>query len=142
MAGLSEAFSFSGRTKRTAFLRFVPFAILLWMLAAWVDETLIAPRLCEINADWTCYLPGEVREGITFDMAVAFLLMIPLFSIFVRRMHSHERSGLWALLAIPFLVCVFAFYYDFGFEVSWPVFIASIAGISPLLFWMLKKGVK
>ena len=62
MKKLTRLFSFSGRVKRAKFLQFVPLALILWLAAAWVDETWLAPNLCEINENWICYLPGEVRE--------------------------------------------------------------------------------
>ncbi len=142
MKKLKKLFSFSGRVKRSKLLQFIPLAILVWFGAAYLDEAVIAPNLCLINEDWICYLPGEVREGITFDRIVAVLLLIPLFSLMVRRLHDHDRSGFWSLLGVPGLVWLGSFLY--WPEVETPVWflVFAIVAFIPLGYWFLLKGKK
>lgn len=142
MKRLAKLFSFSGSVKRAKVLQFIPAALLVWLAAAWVDEALLAPNLCRINANWICYLPGEVREGITLDRVVFILLLIPLFSLLVRRMHDHGRSGWWALLAAPLIAVLGVFLYMPELGISFALF--AVAGIVflPLFYWILRKAPK
>ncbi|MCB1385275.1 MAG: DUF805 domain-containing protein [Nitratireductor sp.] len=142
MKKLASLFSFSGKVKRARLLQFLPLALLLWLGAAYVDETWLAPNLCLINENWICYLPGEVREGVTLDMIVYALLMIPLFGLLVRRLHHHGRSFWWALLGLPLVVVLAGFLYRP--EELGDLTYLLIAGVIflPLLYWALKKGRK
>jgi len=142
MKKLNRLFSFSGRVKRAKFLQFLPLALILWLGAAWVDETWLAPNLCEINENWICYLPGEVREGITLDMIVFALLMIPFFALAVRRVHDHDRTGWWALLGLPFLLVLAAFLYFPEWGVTYTHMAMAAVIFLPLLYWILRKGPK
>lgn len=142
MKKLRKLFSFKGRGKRAEFLQLIPVALIVWLGAAYVDETFLAPNLCLFNEDWICYLPGEVREGWTLDKVVSILLLIPLFSITARRLHDHDRTGWWSLLSVPLLVWLAAFLY-------WPEYqtppwqtVGALAIFAPLLFWFVTKGKK
>lgn len=142
MKKLTRLFSFSGRVKRAKFLQFLPLALILWLAAAYADETWLAPNLCEINENWICYLPGEVREGITLDKVVFALLMIPFFALAVRRVHDHDRAGWWALLGVPFVAVLAAFLYFPEWGVSYTHMAVAAAIFLPLLYWILRKGSK
>jgi uncharacterized membrane protein YhaH (DUF805 family) len=139
---LIRLFSFEGKAPRVKFLRFIPLAIILWFLAGYIDEQFIAPNLCMVSEDWICYLPGEVREGITLDMIVFGLLIIPLFSLFVRRLHDHGTIGWWSLLAVPVLVLLALRLYKPEIEV--PTFATGLGviGFLPLFYLMMKKAAK
>jgi len=142
MKKIVSMFSFSGRAKRAKFLQFLPIALLVWLGAAYLDETYIAPNLCEFNEDWICYLPGEVREGVTFDKIIGALLLIPFFAVLVKRLHDHDRSGIWALLAIPLIGMLYLFLYPGEIMLeNWQMIVAAVCFL-PLLFWMLTKGNK
>ena len=116
--------------------------LILWLAAAYADETWLAPNLCEINENWICYLPGEVREGITLDKVVFALLMIPFFALAVRRVHDHDRAGWWALLGVPFIAVLAAFLYFPEWGVSYTHMAVAAAIFLPLLYWILRKGSK
>ncbi len=142
MKKLTKMFSFSGDAKRAKFWQFVLFALVFWLAAAYVDETFLAPNLCLINEEWFCYLPGEVREGITLDKIASVLLIIPFFSILVRRLRDHLVSPYLALLAIPGSFALGAFLYFPAQEL--PLWVMIVCGVLflPLLYWMLTKGKK
>ena len=142
MKKLKKLFSFSGRVKRSRLLRYIPIALLVWMAAAYLDEAFIAPNLCLINEDWICYLPGEVREGITFDKIISVLLLIPLFSLMVRRLHDHDRSGFWSILCVPGLAWLASFLYWPEMETPLWFLIGAALTFLPLAFWFLTKGKK
>ena len=142
MKKLLKMVSFSGDAKRARFWQFVLFAVLFWLAAAYIDETFLAPNLCLINEEWFCYLPGEVREGITLDKIASVLLVVPFFSILVRRLRDHLVSPYFAVLAIPAVIALGAFLY-FP-EQKLPFWLITLFGILllPLLYWMLTKGPK
>jgi len=142
MQRLITLFSFSGRAKRAKLLQFIPIALLAWFAAAYVDEVYLAPNLCLINENWICYLPGEVREGLTLDMIVSLILLLPLFSVMVRRLHDRDRSGLWSLLALPGIFWLASFLYWPEYQA--PVWLLAVAILAflPLAFWFLTKGEK
>lgn len=139
---LTKAFSFEGKAARVNFLRFIPFAILVWLGAGYIDEQYIAPNLCHFSDDWICYLPGEVREGLTLDMFVGALLIIPFFSLLVRRLHDHGTVGWWSLLSVPILVILA--YRLYAPEIEIPVIATGLAiiGFLPLLYLMLRTATK
>lgn len=142
MRKVLKLLSFTGNSKRAKFLQFVLLAVIVWLLAAYLDETFLAPNLCLINEDWICYLPGEVREGVTLDRMAALLLLIPFFAVVVRRLNDHQVNPLFALLAIPVVGLLGAFLYlpDQALPL-WAVILCAIL-VLPLLYWMLTKGVK
>lgn len=140
MRRIIEMFSFSGFAKRAKFLQFIPLAIILWFLAAYIDEEYLAPNLCNINEDWICYLPGEVREGFTLDKLMGVFLLIPFASVIVRRLHDHGLSGWLALLAVPAIGLLASFLYAPEYNETWYLTIAALVCGLPLLYWMLKKG--
>ncbi|MGB7287972.1 MAG: hypothetical protein WBC71_13675 [Salaquimonas sp.] len=135
-------FSFSGSAKRAKFLQFILIAIGLWLLAAYLDETFIAPNLCNINPDWICYLPGEVREGITLDRFVSVFLLLPFFSVVIRRLNSHQRNPLLSLLAIPLIGLLGVFLYMPELDIPHWQLIAAILVALPLIYFMLMNGKK
>ncbi len=119
MEKLKNLFSYSGRIKRKTFLRTIFYSGLLTWVAALADEHLVAPNLCLLNEDWICYLPGEVRDGITLHEIVGVLLIVfVLIPAMVKRLHDHEKSGWWVLIGL------------------------TGVGLLPLLFWFLTKGKK
>lgn len=142
MKKLTRLYSFAGRVKRAKFLQFIPLALGLWLLAAWVDETWLAPNLCLINENWICYLPGEVREGITLDMAVFAFAALPFLALSARRVHDHDRSGWWALLGLPLLIVLAGFLYFPEWGVGYTHMAAAAVIFLPLLYWILRKGPK
>lgn len=132
--------SFSGRAKRARFLQFIPIAIVLWLAAAWIDEQFLAPNLCHLNANWICYLPGEVRDGWTLDRVMALLLLWPLFSVLVRRMNDHQRSPLWVLLILPLLYITYLFLYRPEEPIPAVMLVGAIAVFLPLGYFLVRKG--
>lgn len=137
MRTIANLFSFKGNAKRARWLQFFGLALLAWLGAAWLDENVLAPNLCLVNEDWICYLPGEVREGITFDRIVALLLLIPFFAITVRRLNSHEKSPFLALLAVPLIAILAAFLYWPAVTIkAWQLIGAAIIAV-PLFYLML-----
>ena len=139
MKKLIKLFTFSGNAKRARWLQYFLIALLFWFGAAWVDETYLAPNLCLINENWICYLPGEVREGITLDMIVAIILWVPFFAITVRRLNSHGKTPLLALLAVPLLVLLAIFLYWPELMIETWQLIAAIVVALPLFYLMLTE---
>lgn len=140
MKRLRKMVTFSGNAKRAKWLQFFLIALAAWLGAAFIDETYIAPNLCEINEDWICYLPGEVREGVTFDRIIAILLIVPFFAVTVRRLNSHQKSPFLAVLAVPLLALLGAFLYLPSVSISTlQLIIAAIISL-PLFYWMLTSG--
>lgn len=142
MKKIKRLFSFSGRAKRAKLFQFIPIAVIAWFAAAYVDEAFIAPNLCLINEDWFCYLPGEVRDGWTLDRIVSILLLFPLFAVMVRRLHDHDRSGWWSLLALPLLAWLGSFLYLPGYQTPLWQLILALACFAPLAFWFATRGKK
>lgn len=141
MKKLLKMVTFTGNAKRARWLQFFLIAIAVWLGAAYVDETFIAPNLCEINEDWICYLPGEVRDGVTLDRIVAILLLVPFFAVTVRRLNSHKKSPLLALLAVPLLAILGAFLYLPSVTItSWQLALGVIIALP--LFYLMLKGAK
>ena len=142
MKKILKYFSFRGTSKRAKFLQFILLAVIVWLLAAYVDEAFLAPNLCLINENWICYLPGEVREGVTLDKIASLLLLAPFIAVIVRRLNDHQVSPLFALLAVPAIGLLGSFLYLP--EQPLPLWLLILCAILvlPLLYWMLTKGTK
>ena len=142
MNKIKKAFSFSGRAKRSRLLQFIPVVILFWFGAAYLDEMWIAPNLCEINDNWECLIPGQESDRFALDFYVFILLLIPLFAVMVRRLHDHDRSGWFSMLAVPGIVWLGSFLYRPEFSTpTWYLVLATVA-FAPLAFWFVTKGNK
>jgi uncharacterized membrane protein YhaH (DUF805 family) len=72
---------FSGRSRRTEVAYY------------WIASTLISAV-----ASFTISTIGSFETSWRFGNAFWLMLMMPLFALFVRRLHDQNRSGWWGLL--------------------------------------------
>lgn len=115
---LKKYFRIDGRIKRAKLLQVLVLAA-LFVLGAWfIDERYLSPNLCYINEDWICYLPGEVRDGFKLEHLAGLLVALPVIGAMIRRLHDHDKSGKWLLIAFTGI------------------------GILPLIYWFLMNGQK
>lgn len=140
MTKILKMVTFTGNAKRARWLQFFLIALAVWLGAAYLDETYIAPNLCEINENWICYLPGEVREGVTLDRIIALILIVPFFAVTVRRLNSHNKSPILALLAVPLIGILGAFLYLPSVSISTVQLVVAAVIASPLFYLMLTSG--
>ena len=86
---------FSGRSRRTEFWCFALFYVLATAAANYVDT---------MDGDWR---PIVGRSGMV-ELIVSLLLLLPIVSVGVRRLHDIGRSG-WnlLLLAVPYVGWLF-----------------------------------
>jgi len=147
---------FTGRMSRSQFLRWLAVLGLVYVFCSWVDLSFIAPALG--------YLPFEEVEERYVTTIAALLLVTPLISSNVRRLHDVNRSGWWMLLAIPtvailyfssvFALAVYGFISDpsasawlsqdvtqyLVYRVSWLVIAIAMLSFLPVIYWSLKRG--
>ncbi|HEY1604179.1 MAG TPA: DUF805 domain-containing protein [Allosphingosinicella sp.] len=76
-------FDFAGRSRRTELVWWC----LGFFVANLVFQTVAADRL-------------PLRTVFLATDALALLFLLPLFALFVRRVHDHSRSGCWVLLLV------------------------------------------
>lgn len=103
-------FKFTGRSRRAKLLQLVLITALLAALGSYLDEAYIA--------EWRGFLPGESDAGSPLFFIVLAVMAWPLIATMVRRLHDHNKSGWYLLIAFTGI------------------------GILPLLLWFLTKGNK
>lgn len=72
---------FSGRSRRTEVVYY------------WIASALLA-----IVVDFAIGSFATFQVSVLFSGALRLLLSVPMFALFVRRLHDQERSGWWGLL--------------------------------------------
>lgn len=136
MAKLTESFrynltrlaAFSGRETRG---QFWPYAIALFLGAMALSYLAFIPAMVEMFTrigrfveenpgrsllDQPGQPPGTLPPELTPDMTSYLQLSMLIFALFalliaaaaVRRLHDRDRSGLWALLPLPFWIAAWA----------------------------------
>jgi len=109
-AGLYRAFDFDGRARRSEFWWFMLFGLFSIACAISLDTALGTPRLGVLPEHG---LPENYKQSLFYtfrvsnymlESVVGLLLFIPLFSVFVRRLHDVGLPGYWAVV-----------YYTVGF---------------------------
>ncbi len=140
MSKIRKLFSFSQTAKRAEFLQVIAISMGLWLLAAYVDEVFLAPNLCLINENWECYLPGQVRDGLTLDMLMFAFILVLLIAVIIRRLNSHKRSPLYTMMAVPLICLLIIFLYFPEMELAtWQTIVSTLLFL-PLLYWLLVGG--
>ena len=109
-AGLNRALDFDGRARRSEFWWFMLFGMLAVLVSISLDSALSTPRLGVLPDNG---LPENYKQSLFYtfrisnymiESIVGLLLFIPLFSVFVRRLHDVGLPGYWAVV-----------YYGLGF---------------------------
>ncbi len=103
-AGLYRYLDFEGRSRRSEFWWMIVFGFMCVGSAISLDSVLGTPRL-GVMPDHG--LPENYKQSLFYtfrisnfmiETVVGLLLFIPLFSVFVRRLHDVGLSGYWAIL--------------------------------------------
>ena len=78
---VTGAADFSGRSRRSEVFYY------------WIASLLVSTVL-----DYAVETVASLYAAIAFETALHFVLTIPLFALFARRLHDLDRSGWWVLL--------------------------------------------
>ena len=106
--GLLRYFEFSGRSSRSQFWLFHMAALLLAVVAVYVDYRL------------TGQLPEHFRYGPLLNFCLIFHFM-PSLALTVRRLHDIGRSGWWWLISfVPLVGGIVLLYWDCRPSEPWP----------------------
>jgi len=109
-AGLYRALDFNGRARRSEFWWLILFGMMCVLVAISLDSLLGTPKL-GVMPDHG--LPENYKQSLFYtfrisnfmiETVVGLLLFIPLYSVFVRRLHDVGLPGYWAFV-----------YYAIGF---------------------------
>ena len=111
-SGFRNMFRFTGRASRTEFWYFILFYTLVFYTLGIVVSFLIPFVML------TAKIPITPQAFLMTVSFIAFILIIPLISITVRRLHDSERKGAWVLsyLLPMVIVLVFLIYSMFHFS--------------------------
>lgn len=111
-SGFRNMFRFTGRASRTEFWYFILFYTLVFYTLGIVVSFLIPFVML------TAKIPITPQAALMTVSIIAFILIIPLISITVRRLHDSERKGAWVLsyLLPMVIVLVFLIYSMFHFS--------------------------
>jgi len=94
-SGLNNYTNFKGRARRSEFWHWVLFFWLCELVAVIVDS-LLFPNAYNYDS------PSAVVLALPTNV-VAYSLLIPSLSVFVRRLHDTDRKGWWWLFSlVPF----------------------------------------
>lgn len=109
-AGLNRALDFEGRARRSEFWYFLLFGMICVLSAMTLDSVIGTPSLGVMPEHG---LPENYKQSLFYtfrisnymiETIVGLLLFIPLYSVFVRRLHDVGLPGYWAFI-----------YYAIGF---------------------------
>ena len=113
-SGFRNMFKFTGRASRTEFWYFILFyAIVFYTLG--IVLSFLTPFVM-LKAK----IPVTPQASLMIVGIIAFILIIPLVSITVRRLHDSERKGAWVLAyLLPMIIAVVSMIYSmFHFNVE------------------------
>lgn len=113
-SGFRNMFKFTGRASRTEFWYFILFyAIVFYTLG--IVLSFLTPFVM-LKAK----IPVTPQASLMIVGFIAFILIIPLVSITVRRLHDSERKGAWVLAyLLPMIIAVNTMIYSmFHFNVE------------------------
>ena len=113
-SGFRNMFEFTGRASRTEFWYFILFyAIVFYTLG--IVLSFLTPFVM-LKAK----IPVTPQASLMIVGFIAFILIIPLVSITVRRLHDSERKGAWVLVyLLPMIIAVNTMIYSmFHFNVE------------------------
>ena len=87
---------FNGRATRSEFWYFTLFYIVVAFVLAMIDQFVINPMIGMTVL--------EAAQGGVLQFVFALAMLIPSFSVGIRRLHDSGKSGWWMLVAfVPFL---------------------------------------
>ncbi len=101
---IARQLDFNGRSRRSEFWWFMLFGMICVMSAISLDSVLGTPKL-GVMPDHG--LPENYKQSLFYtfrisnfmiETVVGLLLFIPLFSVFVRRLHDVGLPGYWAVV--------------------------------------------
>ena len=113
-SGFRNMFKFTGRVSRTEFWYFILFyAIVFYTLG--IVLSFLTPFVMIMAK-----IPVTPQASLMIVGFIAFILIIPLVSITVRRLHDSERKGAWVLAyLLPMIIAViFVIYSMLHFNVE------------------------
>ena len=100
-------FKFTGRASRTEFWYFILFYTLVFYTLGIVVSFLIPFVMLKIQH------PITLESALMIVSFIAFILIIPLVSITVRRLHDSERKGAWVLsYLLPMIIAMVSVIYS------------------------------
>ena len=106
-SGFRNMFKFTGRASRTEFWYFILFYTLVFYTLGIVVTFLIPFVMLKTQHPIT---PESALMIVSF---IAFILIIPLVSITVRRLHDSERKGAWVLsYLLPMIIAMVSVIYS------------------------------
>ena len=106
-SGFRNMFKFTGRASRTEFWYFILFYTLVFYTLGIVVSYLIPFVMLKTQHPIT---PESALMIVSF---IAFILIIPLVSITVRRLHDSERKGAWVLsYLLPMIIAMVSVIYS------------------------------
>ena len=106
-SGFRNMFKFTGRASRTEFWYFILFYTLVFYTLGIVVSFLIPFVMLKTQHPIT---PESALMIVSF---IAFILIIPLVSITVRRLHDSERKGAWVLsYLLPMIIAMISVIYS------------------------------
>ena len=112
-SGFRNMFRFTGRASRTEFWYFILFYTLVFYTLGIVVSFLIPFVML------TAKIPITPQAALMTVSIIAFILIIPLISITVRRLHDSERKGAWVLSYLLPMVIVLVFLIYSMFHLSY-----------------------
>ena len=106
-SGFRNMFKFTGRASRTEFWYFILFYTLVFYTLGIVVSFLIPFVMLKIQH------PITLESALMIVSFIAFILIIPLVSITVRRLHDSERKGAWVLSnLLPMIIAMVSVIYS------------------------------
>ena len=106
-SGFRNMFKFTGRASRTEFWYFILFYTLVFYTLGIVVSFLIPFVMLKIQH------PITLESALMIVSFIAFILIIPLVSITVRRLHDSERKGAWVLsYLLPMIIAMVSVIYS------------------------------
>jgi uncharacterized membrane protein YhaH (DUF805 family) len=113
-SGFRNMFEFTGRASRTEFWYFILFYGIVFYTLGIVLSFLTPFVMLKAK------IPVTPQASLMIVGFIAFILIIPLVSITVRRLHDSERKGAWVLVyLLPMIIAVNTMIYSmFHFNVE------------------------
>ncbi len=106
-SGFRNMFKFTGRASRTEFWYFILFYTLVFYTLG-ILVSFLTPFVMLKSQH-----PITPQAGLIIVSIIAFILIIPLISITVRRLHDSERKGAWVLsYLLPMIIALVSLIYS------------------------------
>ena len=106
-SGFRNMFKFTGRASRTEFWYFILFYTLVFYTLGIVVSYLIPFVMLKTQH------PITLESALMIVSFIAFILIIPLVGITIRRLHDSERKGAWVLsYLLPMIIAMVSVIYS------------------------------